>query len=187
MPELKRYFEENQRGKKVLLIGVSIQEKAEIVEKFKRKQDLTFPIAVDSSGAVGRRYGIRSFPTTVLIGADGKIKLYQIGAISDAEKTFGRQVDESLKKIAHSSGITPTTYLRKTSMNASLSLQKQLEGRGRAIAETMTCPCGCGDKVLPCHCGTASEIKKKLRVMAFNQKSDREIIQDLKREFSRSN
>ena len=93
MPELNRFSLANA-GKPILLIGIDDNEKRSVVEEFIGKYGVTFPVGIDTSNEIQRSYGVRSFPTTVLIGLDGSIQLYELGAISNADIAFGNLIKE---------------------------------------------------------------------------------------------
>jgi hypothetical protein len=39
-------------------------------------------------GAIQKEYGVSAFPTTILIGGDGKVQFYEAGALENAEVAF---------------------------------------------------------------------------------------------------
>ena len=83
MPELNRYFNEH-KSESFLLLGVDAEEKEDRVEAFLDELKLDFPAGVDD-GPLRRQYGVESFPTTVVIGVDGKVQFYETGALVNAE------------------------------------------------------------------------------------------------------
>ena len=98
-----------------------------------------------------------SFPTTVLIGVDGKIQLYEVGALSNADVAF----DESLKKgrdtLQAGHGVTAADYLQALAKQPPLASAPQpgqavapkdeLDERGKRIALQMDCSsCGATKK-----------------------------------------
>lgn len=54
---------------------------AEIKRKHWKGRDLPFPILLDASGETVKRYGVRAFPTTILIDPDGRL----VGEASEVE------------------------------------------------------------------------------------------------------
>lgn len=183
MPELERYYREHA-DKGVLLLGIDAEEKHTVVEPFIAEMKLTFPVGIDASGDVLKLYGIRSFPTTVVIGADGKVKLYETGAILNADVGLRPIVDPEIAAVGGGRGITKDAYIAALAQEPSEAGEaKPLEGRGRTIAEAMPCPCGCTDKVMACRCSTASGIKARLAQGGYEGKTDAEVMQELNREF----
>jgi cytochrome c-type biogenesis protein len=64
-------------------VGVSNEEMSTL-RGFIKNNKYTFPIAQDGKRDVHQRYGIRAFPTTFLIGRDGKIREQIVGTLSEA-------------------------------------------------------------------------------------------------------
>ncbi len=107
MPELERY--QQQAGDAVRLVGVDAQEARELVAAFIDQMKTTFPVVIDD-GVVQRRYGVDSFPTTVVIGADGRIKLYEVGMIANTDVALRALVDRERSLIASGRGISAEGY-----------------------------------------------------------------------------
>jgi len=65
----------NQRygGKDLMIIGISIDEDRETVEKYLKKHPHSFPVVLSSENSLPRPYQIRVFPTYLVIGADGTL------------------------------------------------------------------------------------------------------------------
>ncbi len=55
------------------MVTVNLRESAETIKKFINKNGLTFITLLDSTGDVGVIMGIRTIPTTFIIGKNGKI------------------------------------------------------------------------------------------------------------------
>jgi peroxiredoxin len=79
-PSLKR-FADQMRGSDVTVIGVSVDQDAQALERFVGAAQLTFPIARDPDQAVASRYGTFKFPETYIIDSEGKIAKKLIGAV----------------------------------------------------------------------------------------------------------
>jgi peroxiredoxin len=62
------------------VLAVNIQENAETVSTFMKENGYSFPVLLDPSGSVGKRYGIRGIPATFLIHPDGTIRAAFYGA-----------------------------------------------------------------------------------------------------------
>lgn len=84
MPKLKEFYEQhNDLRDKFEIVAFhesnSLQTMDELIEKMKPLEDevwggeLPFPILIDDDGKTVARYGIRGFPTLVLIDPDGKV------------------------------------------------------------------------------------------------------------------
>jgi peroxiredoxin len=55
------------------LLAVDVKEKAHKVRSFARDQGLSFPILLDSNGAVASMYGIRAHPVAYLIDIESNV------------------------------------------------------------------------------------------------------------------
>ncbi|MBI5561417.1 MAG: TlpA family protein disulfide reductase [Deltaproteobacteria bacterium] len=66
----------------VEFIGIAVDDNESDVRQFVKEYGLTFPVALDASGAVSSAYQIYGVPKTVIIGRDGRIKYTHIGVIT---------------------------------------------------------------------------------------------------------
>jgi cytochrome c biogenesis protein CcmG, thiol:disulfide interchange protein DsbE len=62
-------------------------EPAAGVAAFARRSGLTYPIPLDTTSDVSRRYAVRSLPTTFFIDRDGIIRQIQSGSLTEATLT----------------------------------------------------------------------------------------------------
>jgi thiol-disulfide isomerase/thioredoxin len=194
MPELQ-YFAKQMadQHKPFLLVGIDAEEAPELVDEFLRRYAIAFPVAIDSGGVL-KQYGVDAFPTTVVIGADGRIKLYEAGAISNADVALAPILAPEFVALA-SPASTPDG--RRVEWEAALKARTaaprrgwtppdsngELSGRALAIAKAMPCPCGCDDRVISCNCHTAKGIKARLREGIDKKVTDSEVMQQLNKEF----
>lgn len=188
MPELARYTA--AAGKDVRLIGIDAQETRALVERFLTANKVTFPVAIDETGDILKRFGVEAFPTTIVIGADGRVKVYEVGQVSNADVSLKPAVTREQQAIAAGRGITPDAYqialARSPASRASdrdTSGSAPLTGRAGRIAKAMPCPCGCDDRVSACACHTAKQIKARLAEGDFGERSDAAIMEALDKEF----
>jgi peroxiredoxin len=185
MPELQRY-QQAHASESVLLLGIDAEEKPALVDRFIADLGLTFPVGIDESGDLLKQYGVSAFPTTVVIGAAGRIKLYETGAISNADVALGRIVAPEVATIRDGRGITAESYreaLAREGQGQPKRPDAAIDARGRRIADAMPCPCGCDDMVSACACRTARAIKARLAQGGYEGKADAEVMQALNREF----
>ena len=82
------------RGVKVY--AVNLEEDKDHVAAFVKETKLGLPVLLDADGAVGRDYGARAIPETVIIGKDGMVKKVLIGLHPEAE--LAKLIDEELGK-----------------------------------------------------------------------------------------
>ncbi len=187
MPELQRYAA-TLVGQHVVFVAIDVQEQQPVVEAFVKAQHFGLPVGLDISAAASGRYGVSAFPTTVIVGADGRIAYYEASAISNADVSLGAIVRGQGEAIAANHGITREAYeaaLAKepTDPPAGGSTEPVLTGRAQRIAQAMPCPCGCDQKVSECTCQTAKAIKARLAAGGYDAKTDAEVMRDLNREF----
>ncbi len=184
MPELERF--QRDAGDSVVLLGIDAEEKASLVTAFRDELRLTCPIGIDESGGILKRFQVGTFPTTVVIGADGRVKLYEIGAIANADVTLRPIVTTELASIAAGQGVDRDAYLAAAAAAVAPTPAdgpRALEGRARRIAEAMPCPCGCSDLVSECDCKTAKGIKARLAEGVSEGLTDAEVMEALNKEF----
>jgi thiol-disulfide isomerase/thioredoxin len=79
MPDIER-LHKKLGGKDLMIIALDLKESKEKVEKFILKHDLSFKILLDEKGGMGRAFGIRSIPTTFILGRDGGLMGKAMGA-----------------------------------------------------------------------------------------------------------
>lgn len=74
----------HQRGD-VFVIGVNADESPTEVRAYARELGLTFPLVIDRSPQpIVRAFGVRGYPTTLLIDRDGNIAAVHLGALDAA-------------------------------------------------------------------------------------------------------
>jgi thiol-disulfide isomerase/thioredoxin len=191
MPELNR-FAKSQISSPVRVIGIDAGEKEEQVASFLRDTEVHFPVGVDE-GSVVKLYGVETYPITVVIGADGRIVLYETGRIANAEVAFGAEVRAGLKALDQGLGIEKGAFIAlskeerffdvRPSHDDAKSDVSFLTGRAKEIADTMKCVCGCSDMLPDCKCATAKGMKAKLKSAALDGTNDVSVIEGINAEF----
>jgi thiol-disulfide isomerase/thioredoxin len=192
MPELSRYFDQH-KADSFFLLGIDANEKGDLVDAFLDQVKVTFPAGVDD-GAIEKKYGVEVFPTTVVIGVDGRVQLYETGALVNAEVAFDNVLHKNQQLIRAGETISPEAYrlaaqnqqtlpLRHPEQQAEEKQEPQLDERAKRIVARMDCPCGCDDNVQKCSCNTSKKIKKALAEEKFDGKSDDDIIRGLNKRF----
>jgi thiol-disulfide isomerase/thioredoxin len=187
MPELARFQVERQ-GQPFRLLGVDAEEKRDLVLAFVRDLPVPFPVGIDASGDLQKSFGVDSYPTTIVIGADGRIQLYQAGAILNADVALASAVDKSLALVQGRAGVSKDAYLAALKAERPKAPppkpgEPTLEARAQQIAATMDCPCGCSDTLAKCTCSTARKAKAKLASLPLEGRHDADVKQELNREF----
>ncbi len=75
---------------KLVVLAVNFKENAAKAAQFAKATGLNLPIVLDPAGDIARAWGVRVFPSTMLIGVDGKPRMRIRGEVDwssqDAEK-----------------------------------------------------------------------------------------------------
>ncbi|HBA82776.1 MAG TPA: hypothetical protein DCZ95_01660 [Verrucomicrobia bacterium] len=189
MPELQAY-QLKHREDPLLMLGINVDEKPELVDAFWNEWKLTFSVGIDTNSLIAAQYGVQSYPTTVLIGMDGRISLFQIGGIANADVVFDplTQVDFDLLK--QGLGISRVDYEKglkeqvspvqekKTHSKKKAESEVKLEGPALAFAERMKCP-SCGNSLYTCNCGLCNSVKERLDKLSITNKTDEQVLHEL--------
>lgn len=192
MPELNRYFNEH-KAQSFLLIGVDEEESRDRVDDFLKELKIDFPVGIDE-GAIAKQYGVGAYPTTVLIGVDGKVQFYETGALVNAEVAFDQLIAQNRQLLQKGAVISPDDYrvqaqkqpalpTRQPEIKSASEEQYKFDERGKRIAARMDCPCGCVKKVQTCTCNTSTKIKTALTSENFKDEPDDEIVRSLNKRF----
>ena len=80
MPSIEQYYRQYKpEGLVVLGVNATAQDYPLNIVPFVKEYQLTFPILLDETGEVARKYELRSLPTTFFINRDGSIAEVVIG------------------------------------------------------------------------------------------------------------
>ena len=60
-------------GKELVIVGISVSEERDVVEKFLKKHPHSFPVVLTSENEMPRPYEIGTFPTYIVIAPDGTL------------------------------------------------------------------------------------------------------------------
>jgi peroxiredoxin len=185
IPELNRYHDERQDDG-VVVLGIDVNEHEHVVRPFVSRERIAYPVGLDSSGAIAELYDISTVPTTVVIGLDGTVALYDSGAISNANIAFDYVIGDDLDDASRRTGITSQQYRLAyaqqghptESGNRPTDREPELDARRKELAARIRCP-SCGDAVLDCNGRSAESIKRRLAKMEIEGLSDEEVIVEL--------
>ncbi len=192
MPELNRYYKEHQ-DQNFIIIGIDSEEKQERVTDFLKELKVEFPSGIDE-GPIQKQYGVASFPTSVLIGVDGKIQFYESGALVNAEVAFDNLLKYNRELTASGRAISPFDYVQQAKdhpalpslhpdQNKSADETPKLGESAMRIAGKMDCTCGCDKKVQTCTCHSSKKIKDVLAKEDFKDMPDDAVIRSLNKRF----
>jgi thiol-disulfide isomerase/thioredoxin len=78
MPSLER-LRAKLSAKPFDIVAVNVGESPERVARFTREVPVTFPILDDRDSAAAKRWKVRGYPTSYVIGPDGRIRYYFVG------------------------------------------------------------------------------------------------------------
>jgi cytochrome c biogenesis protein CcmG/thiol:disulfide interchange protein DsbE len=81
MPLLQSIYQTS--GEKLVVIGVNSQESEGDVQRFIDQNFINFPIALDASGEITRKFQINGYPTTFLIDSKGILRNLHIGVLRE--------------------------------------------------------------------------------------------------------
>jgi thiol-disulfide isomerase/thioredoxin len=185
LPELASYYVRH-RGEGLILIGIDGDEKKDLVESFAANEKILYPVGIDEGGGIQEKFAVRSYPSTIFIGADGKIALYETGAIYNADVTFGDLYKTNLDILKKNQGISKEAYLEgyknqpppDTGVGYHPPEETVLEGRAKEFAARMRCPYT-HLSTQDCHCFYCAELKRKLKAMTLEGMTDEQILKDL--------
>ncbi|HWC20281.1 MAG TPA: TlpA disulfide reductase family protein [Terriglobales bacterium] len=192
MPELNRYFNVH-KSESFLILGIDAEENADKVNAFFDELKVDFPAGVDS-GPIRKLYAVDVYPTTVLIGVDGKVQFYETGELVNAEVAFDKLLQTNRDLLSSGKAVSLSLYLAEAQKQGELRSREpqslsqkeeqfKLDARGNRIVAKMFCPCGCDDKVQACTCHTSKNVKKALASEDFKGKPDDEIVRELNKRF----
>jgi thiol-disulfide isomerase/thioredoxin len=85
-----------RKDKALKVYAVNLEEEKDRVAAFAKDTKLGLPVLLDTDGEVGRAYGARAIPETVIIGKDGMVKKVLIGL--HPEEELAKLIDEELAK-----------------------------------------------------------------------------------------
>lgn len=89
MPSLELLAQRHESHGLVVL-AVNHKESVAAIRRFSERESLTLPLLRDAEGAAARAFGVTIFPTTVLIGRDGRVAFSVVGE-ADWQASVERQ------------------------------------------------------------------------------------------------
>lgn len=84
-------------GKGFKVVGVNLDAKTGDAEKFLSQVPAQFAVAFDAKGETPGKYAIQGMPTSMLIGADGKVVRVHSGFRADDRKDLEAAIELALK------------------------------------------------------------------------------------------
>jgi peroxiredoxin len=84
-------------AKGLQIVGINLDSKRADADKFLAEVPASFVVAFDAQGDTPKRYGVKGMPTSVLIGADGKVIQMHAGFREDERKALEDAIVAALK------------------------------------------------------------------------------------------
>lgn len=81
----------------LVVLAVNLKESEPTITRFVQRTDLRLPVLRDADGAIARAWGVRIYPSTVLIDAKGRVKSVVRGEV-DWMGAEGRELVSALAK-----------------------------------------------------------------------------------------
>lgn len=78
LPLLEQLYRRH-RDEGFVVLGISIDSSRDLVERYIREKDYTFPVALDADREVGDRFRVLGVPGTFIVTADGYLKAKGFG------------------------------------------------------------------------------------------------------------
>jgi thiol-disulfide isomerase/thioredoxin len=98
---------------KLRVLAVNFKEAQAAVNQFAAATGLTIPTLRDPDGALARAWGIRVFPSTVLIGANGQVRSVVRGALDWNGEAAARLIAPLLPGAATSVAPQPSLFVQR--------------------------------------------------------------------------
>lgn len=86
------------RGEPFEILAVNYQEGAPRIRAFLQRVPVGFPIVRDTDGSVARAWNARVFPSSYVIGADGRIRYALVGSIDWSAPTVEKTLRELMPR-----------------------------------------------------------------------------------------
>jgi thiol-disulfide isomerase/thioredoxin len=80
MPSLE-LMAERHKGDRLQVLAVNFRETDGTIRRFLAQTDFSLPILRDADGAAARAWQVRIFPSTVVIGRDGRAAFTVVGEV----------------------------------------------------------------------------------------------------------
>jgi thiol-disulfide isomerase/thioredoxin len=79
MPSLQALAD--QHPDRLVVLTINLKESPEAIARFVRTSGLRLPVVRDADGSLARAWGVRIYPSTVLIDAQGRVRSVVRGAL----------------------------------------------------------------------------------------------------------
>jgi peroxiredoxin len=79
MPDLDR-VRQRYGNQSLEVIGFALDDDVNPVREFQRRTKVSFPLVLDTNRELASQVGVRQFPTSFLIGRNGRVREVVVGA-----------------------------------------------------------------------------------------------------------
>lgn len=80
------------------IVGVNLDQKSDEAKAFLAANPALFDVAFDPEGKTPKAYGIKGMPTSVLIGADGKVLMVHQGFKDENRDELEKQIKQAVSR-----------------------------------------------------------------------------------------
>jgi peroxiredoxin len=84
MPKVQVLHEKYAKNPNVVLLAMNVGDENEKMKAWWKKGKYTFPTLNDADD-LAKQYGIKAFPSTIIIGPDGKVLHAAVGSPTEVE------------------------------------------------------------------------------------------------------
>lgn len=91
LPSLQTFLEFTQ-GMDVVVLTINVKDPLNRIHPFVARNGFTFPVVSDRQGVMARQWGVKVFPTTVLLSAQGKPVWVIEGPVDWASREAGEWI-----------------------------------------------------------------------------------------------
>lgn len=92
-----------ERADQLVVLGVNYKEASWTVDRFAQAHPARYPLLLDKSGELFKRWTTGVMPTTVLIGRDGVARWRMMGPLDTDNRAFAEALDKLLAEPAPNS------------------------------------------------------------------------------------
>ena len=92
---------------RLVVLAVNFKESNTTIERYVQRSGLSLPVLPDPDGAMARQWGVKVFPTTVLVGADGRVRAVLRGELDWTSQAAARLVEPLLAPPARRVAVAP--------------------------------------------------------------------------------
>jgi thiol-disulfide isomerase/thioredoxin len=90
----------NERAGQLVVLGINYKEASWTVDKFAQAHAAHYPLLLDKSGELFKRWTTGVMPTTILLGRDGKPRWRMMGPLDAGNRAFVEALDKLLAEPA---------------------------------------------------------------------------------------